>query len=38
MLRKYLKSFVDSKEENLRKLSSKFNLDIDANISLVKLV
>ena len=36
MLHKYLKSFANSKEQNLRKLSSKFNLDIDVNIFLIK--
>lgn len=32
MLRKYLKSFVGAKEQNLGKLPSKFDLDIDADI------
>ena len=36
ILRKYLKSFADPKEQNLGKLSSKFDLNIDANISLIK--
>src|SRR5438046_2099255 len=38
MLCKYLKSFVGPKGQNLGKLPSKFDLDIDADISLVKPV
>ena len=36
MLRKYLKSFAGPKGQNLGKLSSKFDFDIDADISLVR--
>ena len=36
MLRKYLKSFAGPKGQNLGKLPSKFDLDIDVDISLVK--
>src|SRR5438046_2419589 len=36
MLHKYLKSFVGPKGENLGKLPSKFDLDIDVDISLIK--
>jgi hypothetical protein len=36
LLRKYLKSFAGLKGQNIGKLSPKFDLDIDADISLIK--